>query len=69
VKVRVVRVDLEASKIDFVLVEGGPAAVAHEGEMPHAVPVAVTKPRDQDKKQSRLETQAKDGGRGKKGRR
>jgi ribonuclease R len=68
VKVRVVRVDLEASKIDFVLVDGGPVAVAREGELPHAVPVAVTKPRDQDKKHSRLDTQLKDGGR-KKGKR
>jgi ribonuclease R len=69
VKVRVVRVDLEASKIDFVLVDGGPVAVAREGELPHAVPVAVQKPRDQDKKHTRIDTRNTDGGRGKKGKR
>ncbi len=69
VKVRVVRVDLEASKIDFVLVDGGPVAVAREGELPHAVPVAVQKPRDQDKKNTRIDTRNTDGGRGKKGKR
>jgi ribonuclease R len=69
VKVRVVRVDLEASKIDFVLVDGGPAPVAREGELPHAVPVAVQKPRDQDKKNTRIDTRNTDGGRGKKGKR
>jgi ribonuclease R len=69
VKVRVVRVDLEASKIDFVLADGAPVPAAREGEMPHAVPVTVQKPRDQDKKQSRIDTRNTDGGRGKKGRR
>jgi len=68
VKVRVVRVDLEASKIDFVLVEGTAAPASREGELPHAVPVAVTKPRDIDKKHARQETQLSDGGR-QKGRR
>ena len=70
VKVRVVRVDLEASKIDFVLAEGAGAAPAtREGEMPHAVPVAVVKPRDIDKKLSRQESNLADGGRPKKGKR
>jgi ribonuclease R len=58
VKVRVVRVDIESTKIDFVLVDAAGREPATAGEMPHAVPVAVTKkPRDQDKKLSRLETQ------------
>jgi len=51
VKVRVVRVDIESAKIDFVLVEGAGGGQAAPGEMPHAVPVAVAKkPRAPDKK-------------------
>jgi ribonuclease R len=47
VRVRVVRVDIESSKIDFVLVDQPGKVRATEGEMPHAVPVAVVqKPRD-----------------------
>jgi ribonuclease R len=64
VKVRVVRVDIETTKIDFVLVDGTGRAPAIEGEMPHAVPVPVAvtkKPRDQDKKQTRMDTRLSDG--------
>jgi ribonuclease R len=61
VKVRVVRVDIETAKIDFVLVEERAAAPA--GELPHGVPVAVARhPRDQDKKMARTETRLADGG-------
>jgi hypothetical protein len=62
--VRVVRVDIETSKIDFVLVDAAGRVPAVEGQMPHAVPVAVAltkKPRDQDKKQSKLDTRLSDG--------
>ena len=63
VRVRVVRVDIEAAKIDFVLVEGEGARVAgRAGEMPHAVPVAVTRPRDQDKKLAKAENRLSDRG-------
>src|SRR6185369_12407172 len=56
VRVKVVRVSLEQAKIDFVLVE--PKAP------PGWVPVSTatsSKPRDQDKKMKRYETQATDG--------
>jgi len=63
VKVRVVRVDIETAKIDFVLVDSPGKVRAVEGEMPHSVPVPVVqKPRDQDKKHSKLDTRLKDGG-------
>jgi hypothetical protein len=69
VRVRVVRVDIETTKIDFVLVDAAGGARAAEGEMPHAIPVAVVqKPRDQDKKHARLDTRLADGPR-KKGKR
>jgi ribonuclease R len=62
VKVRVVRVDIETAKIDFVLVDSPGRARAAEGEMPHSVPVPVVqKPRDQDKKHSKLDTRSTDG--------
>jgi len=62
VKVRVVRVDIETTKIDFVLVDGTGRAPSVEGEMPHAVPVPVArKPRDQDKKHTKLDTRLSDG--------
>ena len=62
VKVRVVRVDIETTKIDFVLVNAAGGAPAVEGELPHAVPVAVAKrPRDQDKKHAKLDTRLSDG--------
>jgi ribonuclease R len=62
VKVRVVRVDIETAKIDFVLVDSGGVARAAEGEMPHAIPVPVIhKARDQDKKHSKLDTRLSDG--------
>ena len=62
VKVRVVRVDVETAKIDFVLVED--KAGAPPGEMPHSVPVAVKhKPRDHEKKMARTETRLADGAR------
>ncbi|MGE0358414.1 MAG: ribonuclease R [Burkholderiales bacterium] len=62
VKVRVVRVDIETAKIDFVLAGAAGRASGGEGEMPHAVPVPVVqKPRDQDKKQSRLDARLADG--------
>ena len=78
VRVKVVRVDIETSKIDFVLVEApgavlpagerGPPVMGHRGP---PVPVialrgAKGKPRDQDKKQKKQQTRATDGGRGKK---
>ena len=62
VKVRVVRVDIETAKIDFVLVDPAGRARAVEGEMPHTVPVPVVqKPRDQDKKHTKLDTRSTDG--------
>ena len=62
VKVRVVRVDIETAKIDFVLVDIPGRARAVEGEMPHTVPVPVVKkPRDQDKKHSKIDTRSTDG--------
>jgi ribonuclease R len=62
VKVRVVRVDIETTKIDFVLVDAGRQTAPAEGEMPHAVPVPVArKPRDQDKKHTKLDTRLSDG--------
>ncbi len=62
VKVRVVRVDIETTKIDFVLVDAAGRSPSAEGEMPHAVPVAVAKkPRDQDKKHAKLDTRLSDG--------
>ena len=68
VKVRVVRVDLETAKIDFVLVDGGPRRGPARASCPTPCRCRSQKPRDQDKKQSRLDTQLKDGGR-KKGKR
>ncbi len=62
VKVRVVRVDIETAKIDFVLADSAGKAASPEGEMPHAIPVPVVqKPRDQDKKHSKLDTRTSDG--------
>ncbi|MCM2327027.1 MAG: ribonuclease R [Lysobacter sp.] len=62
VKVRVVRVDIETTKIDFVLADIAGRRAAAEGDLPHAIPVPVVqKPRDQDKKQSKLNTRATDG--------
>ncbi|MGE3179168.1 MAG: ribonuclease R, partial [Vicinamibacterales bacterium] len=62
VKVRVVRVDIETAKIDFVLAGAAGRASGGEGEMPHAVPVPVVqKPRDQDKKHAKLDTRLADG--------
>jgi ribonuclease R len=64
VKVRVVRVDIETSKIDFVLVDEAGRVSPVGGELPHAVPVAVVqKPRDQEKKQAKLDTRLSDGAR------
>jgi ribonuclease R len=64
VKVRVVRVDIETTKIDFVLADMAGRRAAAEGELPHAIPVPVVpKPRDQDKKQSKLNTRLTDGAR------
>ncbi|MCW5593657.1 MAG: ribonuclease R [Burkholderiales bacterium] len=63
VKVRVVRVDIETAKIDFVLVDSAGKPRSGEGEMPHAIPVPViARPRDQDKKHSKLDTRLSDGG-------
>lgn len=62
VKVRVVRVDIETSKIDFVLVDSAGKPRTAADEMPHAIPVPVVqKPRDQDKKHSKLDTRLSDG--------
>ncbi|MBL0141463.1 MAG: ribonuclease R [Betaproteobacteria bacterium] len=62
VKVRVVRVDIESAKIDFVLVDAAEKSAAAEGEMPHTVPVAVArKPRDQQKKETKIDTRLSDG--------
>ena len=62
VKVRVVRVDIETAKIDFVLVDAAGRSAPAEGELPHAVPVPVAKkPRDQDKKHTKLDTRLSDG--------
>ena len=77
VRVKVVRVDIETSKIDFVLVQPsiavpveahrGPPIMGHGGP-PVPVVAARTKgkPRDQDKKQKAQQTRATDGGRGRK---
>ena len=57
-----VRVDIETAKIDFVLVDAAGRSVPAEGELPHAVPVPVAKkPRDQDKKHTKLDTRLSDG--------
>jgi len=62
VKVRVVRVDIETTKIDFVLATMAGRSPSAEGELPHSVPVPVVhKPRDQDKKHSKLDTRQTDG--------
>jgi ribonuclease R len=62
VKVRVVRVDIETTKIDFVLVDAAGKPRTAEDEMPHAIPVPVVpKPRDQDKKHAKLDTRLTDG--------
>ena len=62
VKVRVVRVDIETAKIDFVLVDASGKPRTAGDEMPHAIPVPVVqKPRDQDKKHSKLDTRLSDG--------
>jgi len=62
VKVRVVRVDIETTKIDFVLANVAGRSPSAEGELPHSVPVPVVhKPRDQDKKHSKLDTRLADG--------
>jgi ribonuclease R len=64
VKVRVVRVDIETTKIDFVLADMAGRRAPAEGDLPHAIPVPVVqKPRDQDKKQSKLNTRLTDGAR------
>jgi hypothetical protein len=45
-----------------VLVDAAGVASSAVGELPHAVPVAVVqKPRDQAKKQARLDTRLTDG--------
>ncbi len=63
VKVRVVRVDIESTKIDFVLADAAGRAPSTDDELPHSVPVAVVqRPRDQDKKHARLDTRLSDGG-------
>jgi ribonuclease R len=62
VRVRVVRVDIETAKIDFVLADSAGKARAPDGEMPHAIPVPVVqKPRDQDKKHAKLDARLSDG--------
>jgi ribonuclease R len=62
VRVRVVRVDIESAKIDFVLAEPPAAAGGAGGELPHSIPVPVgQRPRDQDKRHAKLDTRLSDG--------
>jgi ribonuclease R len=71
VKVKVVRVNLEQSKIDFVLVEQ-PASPAEGPGRKDSLPLGggpgrgSDKPRDQDKKMKKVETRFTDGKRSKK---
>ena len=59
VRVKVVRVNLEQSKIDFVLVVPAKAGTQPEAE---AYSPRSTKPRDQDKKMAKIESRHTDGG-------